>query len=53
MCYAALTKGTMTLQASVLIAAELLGVSSEVQNEFQDSQKFQWEAMNKRVSSLA
>ena len=53
MCYAALTKGTMTLHASVLTAAELLGVSQELQNEFKESQKFHWEAMCKRVSTLA
>ena len=53
MCYAALTKGTMTLHASVLTAAELLGVSRELQNEFKESQKFHWEAMCKRVSTLA
>jgi 3-hydroxyisobutyrate dehydrogenase-like beta-hydroxyacid dehydrogenase len=53
MCYAALTKGTMTLQASVLVAAELLGISDEVQDEFKESQGFHWEAMNKRVSTFA
>jgi len=53
MCYAALTKGTMTLQTSVLVAAELLGISDEVQDEFKESQGFHWEAMNKRVSTFA
>ena len=52
MCYAALTKGTMTLHASVLIVAELLGVSDEVQHEFRENQKFYWKAMNKQVSML-
>ena len=53
MCYAALTKGTMTLHAGVLVAAELLGISEEVQAEIKASQPFHWEAMNKRVSAFA
>lgn len=53
MCYAALTKGMMTLHTSVLVAAELLGVSSEIHNELAQSQKFHWEGMNKRVSMYA
>ena len=53
MCYAALTKGTMTLHASVLIAAELLGISEAVQNEIEESQPFHWGAMKKNISMLA
>ena len=53
MCYAALTKGTMTLHASVLVAAELLGISDEVQSEIEESQKYHWDSMKKRVSMLA
>jgi 3-hydroxyisobutyrate dehydrogenase-like beta-hydroxyacid dehydrogenase len=53
MCYAALTKGTMTLHTSVLITAELLGISNEIQSEIAESQKFHWEGMNKRVSTYA
>ena len=53
MCYAALTKGTMTLHAGVLVAAELLGISEEVQGEIKESQSFHWEAMNERVSAFA
>lgn len=53
MCYAALTKGTMALHASVLIVSELLGISAEVHNEIKKSQSFHWEAMNKRVSTLS
>ena len=53
MCYAALTKGTMTLHASVLVAAELLGIGEEVQSEIEESQQFHWDAMKKRVSMLA
>ena len=53
MCYAALTKCTMTLHASVLITAELLGISKEVQTEIRASQPFHWDAMHKRVSAFA
>jgi 3-hydroxyisobutyrate dehydrogenase-like beta-hydroxyacid dehydrogenase len=53
MCYAALTKGMMTLHTGVLVTAELLGISEEIQNEIAESQKFHWEAMNKRVSMYA
>lgn len=53
MCYAGLTKGMMTLYTSVLVTAELLGISEELQSEIADTQKFHWEAMNKRVSMYA
>ena len=53
MCYAALTKGMMTLHTGVLVTAELLGISDEIQNEIAESQKFHWEGMNKRVSMYA
>jgi 3-hydroxyisobutyrate dehydrogenase-like beta-hydroxyacid dehydrogenase len=53
MCYAALTKGMMTLHTSVLVTAELLGISEEIQSEIENSQKFHWEGMNKRVSMYA
>ncbi len=53
MCYAGLTKGMMTLHTSVLVTAELLGISEELQNEIANSQKFHWEGMNKRVSMYA
>lgn len=49
MCYAGLTKGMMTLHTSVLVAAELLGVSDELRAAFAETQKFHWEAMNNRV----
>jgi 3-hydroxyisobutyrate dehydrogenase-like beta-hydroxyacid dehydrogenase len=39
MCYAALTKGTNTLQVALLTAAEALGISSELMAEFEFSQK--------------
>lgn len=46
MCYAALNKGSMTLRAAVLIAAERLGVSDAVHAEIAASQPSHWEAMN-------
>jgi len=53
MCYAALTKGTMTLHTAVLTSAELLGVSDELHAEFAASQTFHWDLMNKRVPFYA
>lgn len=52
-CYAALTKGVMALQSSSLIAAELLGVGTELQDELKDSQNFHWRLIERRVSRLA
>ncbi|MDG2034255.1 MAG: DUF1932 domain-containing protein [Rhodospirillales bacterium] len=49
MCYAALTKGTMTLHTAVLTTAELLGVSDVLHHELEASQAFHWDMMNKRV----
>ncbi len=43
----------MTLYTGVLVTAELLGISEELQSEIADTQKFHWEAMNKRVSMYA
>jgi len=53
MCYAGLTKGLMTLHTSVLVAAELLGISAELQCELEESQQFHWEAMDRRISTYA
>ncbi len=53
MCYAGLTKGMMTLYTGALVTAELLGISEEFQSEVADTQKYHWEAMNKRVSQYA
>jgi len=36
MCYAAMTKGTSALQAQLLMAAELMGLSKELKDEFQN-----------------
>jgi len=38
MCYAALTKGTSALQIALLMAAESLGLSDELRQEFKSSQ---------------
>ena len=43
MCYAALTKGTMTLHTAVLTTAELLGVSNVLHQELAASQAFHWD----------
>ena len=49
MCYAALTKGTMTLHTAGLTVAELLGVSDVLHHELAASQSFHWDLMNNRV----
>ena len=36
MCYAAMTNGTSALQAQLLMAAELMGLSKELKDEFQN-----------------
>ena len=53
MCYAGLTKGVMTLQTSVLLAGEMLGVYDELAAEFADSQKAHWEALGQRGPFLS
>jgi 3-hydroxyisobutyrate dehydrogenase-like beta-hydroxyacid dehydrogenase len=45
MAYAALTKGTMTLQAAVLVTAMRLGVFEELCREFEKSQTQAWARM--------
>ena len=45
MAYAALTKGTMTLQAAVLMTAMRLGVFEELGREFEKSQPEAWGRM--------
>jgi len=52
MTYAALTKGTWTLQTAVLLAAERLGLSGELLDEFAFSQKAALEGMRQRVPRL-
>jgi 3-hydroxyisobutyrate dehydrogenase-like beta-hydroxyacid dehydrogenase len=53
MCYAGLTKGVMTLQTSVLLAGEMLGIYDELAAEFADSQKGHWEALDRRGPFLS
>lgn len=52
MVYAALTKGTWTLQTAVLMAAERLGLTGELIAEFENSQKPALAAMRQRVPRL-
>ncbi len=52
MCYAALTKGTWTLQTAVLLAAEQLGLSEVLCEEFAHSQPGELKAMRSRVPRL-
>lgn len=51
MVYAALTKGTMTLQTAVLVAAERLGLLSELERELDESQA-QARAQMRRIAFL-
>jgi 3-hydroxyisobutyrate dehydrogenase-like beta-hydroxyacid dehydrogenase len=53
MCYAALTKGTMTLDTAVLLACTQLGVYEELKAEFAGSQQAAFNRMNNRVPWLA
>ena len=53
MCYAALTKGTMTLDTAVLLAGTQLGVYDELKAELVGSQQAAFNRMNKRVPWLA
>ncbi len=52
MCYAALTKGTFTLQAAVLIAAEALGLREELTAELRFSQQPALERMEAMVPRI-
>lgn len=52
MCYAGLTKGTFTLHTAVLLAAERLGVASEIYDEFAISQQGALDAMRRMVPKL-
>ena len=53
MCYAALTKGTMTLDAAVLLAGTRLGVYDELKAELAGSQQAAFKRMERRVPWLA
>lgn len=52
MVYAALTKGTWTLQTAVMLAAERLGLTQELTAEFAFSQKPALDAMRARIPRL-
>lgn len=52
MCYAALTKGTFTLHAAVLVAAEALGLSAELRDELLFSQPDAYARMQAMVPRL-
>lgn len=53
MCYAGLTKGTWTLHTSVLLAAEAMGLSRELRDEFLFSQKAAYATMEQKIPRLA
>lgn len=53
MCYAGLTKGMMTLQTSVLLAGEMLGIYDQLAAEFEANQNFHWQAMRRRGPFLS
>ena len=52
MCYAALTKGTNTLQTALLTAAELMGITNELRDEFASSQAPTLEQMDSGIFKL-
>jgi hypothetical protein len=52
MCYAALTKGLTALCAELLTAAETLGVSADLAEEFELSQTALYQRMQKGLPSL-
>jgi 3-hydroxyisobutyrate dehydrogenase-like beta-hydroxyacid dehydrogenase len=53
MCYAALTKGSMTLDTAVLLAGTQLGVYDELKAELAGSQQAAFKRMENRVPWLA
>ncbi len=52
MCYAGLTKGTWTLQTSVLLAAEAMGLSAELREELLSSQAAAYAAMEQTIPRI-
>jgi len=52
MCYAALTKGTSTLQIALLSAAEAMGLSDQLRAEFESSQPNALKQMDTGISRL-
>lgn len=53
MCYAALTKGFTALCTELLTAAEALGVSAPLAQEFQQSQPLFYDQMQKSIPGMA
>ena len=52
MCYAALTKGTNTLQVALLLLAEKMGLLDQLVEEFSNSQSNVLESMEKSIKKL-
>lgn len=52
MCYAALTKGLAALSTELLIAAEVLGVSDALREEFRLSQSLLYERMERQLTTM-
>ncbi|MQF82559.1 NAD(P)-dependent oxidoreductase [SAR202 cluster bacterium AD-802-E10_MRT_200m] len=52
MCYAALTKGTSALHLALLTAAEAMGLSQELKEEFQYSESDVYRRMEKNLPAL-
>ncbi len=52
MCYAGLTKGTWTLQTSILLAAEAMGLSAELRDELLSSQAAAYAAMERMIPRI-
>ncbi len=52
MCYAAMTKGTSALQAQLLMAAELMGLSKDLKDEFQNGQSAMYQRMERGLPGV-
>ena len=52
MCYAAMTKGSSALYAQLLLAAELMGLSDHVKDEFSHSQSAVMQRMERGLPGI-
>ena len=52
MCYAAMTKGTSALYSELLIAAELMGLTEALLNEFQSGQSAVLQRMERNIPTV-
>ena len=52
MCYAAMTKGTAALHAQLLMAAELMGLSGPLKDEFQGGQSRVYQGMERGIPGI-